>query len=404
MSKLLTLSSLILLVFLFSCKKDESTILEPSDTFVKYYGDTYSNEAYQMINTSDGGFIMAGKTENSAEKKSMFVVKVAANGNEEWSKSYSNAKDEEAKSIIIGINGGYVIASNQTGVTGSQTIYLTNIGATGALGWRQSYFTNDSTSIEKVIATSNNEYLLIGNSTKFDGTVNNPSGNSDMVLIQVDNNGNFINSNQWGGVADDFGYDIIENIGENSFGVVGTTTSFITPGLLFQKSVLIAEFNSSSLNLKSKSVYGGLSNDIANDIEMLTDGYIICGESESNGNGAKDVYVLKTSFDIFNVIFEKNIGGTGTDIGYSVTSTSSGEYLIGGSTTSEGNGGSDGYLIKLDGSGNEVFSQTYGSTGEEKINSVVSLTDNKIIMLGTNDIGGNQMITLTKTKEDGTLN
>ena len=75
MNKLYTYSALLLLVVLFSCKKDESTLLEPSATFVKYYGDTYLNEAHEMINTSDGGFIMAGETGNASSKKSISFAK-----------------------------------------------------------------------------------------------------------------------------------------------------------------------------------------------------------------------------------------------------------------------------------------------------------------------------------------
>jgi hypothetical protein len=393
------------MVILFSCKKDESSLLEPSDTFVKYFGGTYDNDASQMIQTSDGGFILAGKTEGGSGLSTMFVVKISSEGNEEWSKSYSNSNEEEATSIISGINGGYVIASNQTDINGNQTVFLTKIGSTGSVSWRQSYFQNDSTSVEKVIATSSNEYVMIGNATKYDATNLNPSGKSDFVLIKVNSDGDLINSSQWGGIDDDFAYDIIESPSVNSFVVVGSTNSFQPPPLA-QTSVQIAEFGY-PLNLKSRSNYGGASDDIAKDIELLSDGYIICGESESNGNGGKDVYLLKTSFDIFNVIFEKYLGGSGDDIGNSLTKTSNGDFLIGGSTSSFGNGNdatNDGFLIKTNGSGNELFTQTFGHTGDENITDVLSLEDGKIALLGVSEVGGNTLITLTKTKEDGTLN
>ena len=37
-------------------------------------------------------------------------------------------------------------------------------------------------------------------------------------------------------------------------------------------------------------------------------------------------------------------------------------------------------------------------------NKIINLSDNKILMLGTNNTGGNQQIMLIKTKEDGLLN
>lgn len=390
------------MVVLFSCKKDESTLLEPSDTFVKYYGDTYLNEAHEMINTSDGGFIMAGETGNASSKKSMFVVKVGSNGNEEWTKTYSNTNDEVAKHITLGLDGGYLLASTQVDVNNNQTIFFTKIGASGDIGWRRSYFINDSTSVEKVITTSDNEYLILANTTKYNFTNSNPSGKSDVLLMKLDVSGNFLWSKQYGGNDDEFGYDLEEKIALNGYVVVGSSISFAEPTQALTNAFI---FQTNSVGTENgKITYGGTNIDIAYEVEPVSDGYLICGETQSNGNGDKDVYLFKVELNIFSLVFEKYFGGPGVDIGNAITSTSTGDFLIGATTNSIGNGANDAYLIKTDANGNELFVQTYGSTDDEKTNDIISLTDNKIIMLGSDNIGGNQMITLTKTKEDGSLN
>lgn len=388
-------------VLLFSCSKDDNDVLEPIDTYVKYYGNSYVNEAYEMIETSDGGFILAGKTENAISKKSVFVVKVAANGNEEWSRIYDNTLDEEAKHIANALDGGYILASTQIDNIGNQTIFLTKINSTGIVSWKNSYYVNDSTTIEKVIPTSDNGYLMLANTIKADATNNNPSGKSDILLVKTDLNGVVMWSRQYGGVNDDYGYDLEEKA-SNGYIVVGSTTSFSEPNQA-QQNAFVVEVNLVGTEV-GKFTYGGTSNDRGNEIEVVSDGYLICGETQSNGSGSSDVYYFKIGLNIYTVLFEKVFGGGGIDIGNCVTAISSGEFLIGGTTESFGNGLFDSYLIKVDASGNEVFSKTYGGVGEEKINDIINLNDNKILLLGTNSLGGNQMISLTKTKEDGELN
>ncbi|MDN5205330.1 hypothetical protein QQ008_28355 [Fulvivirgaceae bacterium BMA10] len=58
--------------------------------------------------------------------------------------------------------------------------------------------------------------------------------------------------------------------------------------------------------------------------------------------------------------FVKFYGGIKQQQGFDIKQTADGGYILFGSTTSFGNGGSDMYLVKVDRLGNEVWSNTYG--------------------------------------------
>tara|TARA_B110000908_G_C10209699_1_gene429549 strand:+ start:176 stop:484 length:309 start_codon:yes stop_codon:yes gene_type:complete len=79
--------------------------------------------------------------------------------------------------------------------------------------------------------------------------------------------------------------------------------------------------------------------------------------------------------------WEQIFGGTGGDYGYSVQQTSDGGYIITGWTNSFGNS-VDVYLVKTDGNGNELWSQTLGGIGGDYGFSVQQTSNGGYILTG----------------------
>lgn len=81
----------------------------------KLYGGDKIDECYEVIQTSDGGYIMVGKSFSFSENEDfdVYVVKVDEFGTEEWSKTYGNSEASDANemgnSIQQTADGGYVI-------------------------------------------------------------------------------------------------------------------------------------------------------------------------------------------------------------------------------------------------------------------------------------------------------
>ena len=152
--------------------------------------------------------------------------------------------------------------------------------------------------------------------------------------------------------------------------------------------------------------YGGSFHDRGRCVRQTSDGcYVIAGLTWSFGQGSGDVYLIKTDGS-GNTLWTRTYGGTGEDKGYSVQQTADGGYIIGGSTISFGHGGSDAYLIKTDPLGNAVWTRTYGGGRWDYGNSVQQTSDGGYVLLGgTESFGhgrwGSNDVYLIKTDHSG---
>jgi hypothetical protein len=112
----------------------------------------------------------------------------------------------------------------------------------------------------------------------------------------------------------------------------------------------------SSGNVQWTKTIGGSLTDIAFSIIQSSDGgYVVAGETWSFGAGSADIYVVKLDSG-GNVQWTKTIGGSLTDIAFSIIQSSDGGYVVAGGTQSFGAGG-DIYVVKMDANGNVCFSQ-----------------------------------------------
>ena len=100
----------------------------------------------------------------------------------------------------------------------------------------------------------------------------------------------------------------------------------------------------------------------------------------------------------------KNYGGTQNERGYAVQQTSDGGYVIVGSSTSYGAGGSDLWILKVDASGEFSWSKTYGGQGNDVGKAIVQTSDGGYIITGYTksfSSGGDMDLWLIKTDANG---
>lgn len=113
------------------------------------YGGNRSDFLTSMIRTPDGGLLLGGKSESdvSGNKTStsgglgdFWVVKVDAAGNMEWDKSFGGTADETLYSIAADGSGGFLLGGQFACFSCSDLdFWLVKVDATGSFLWEQSF-------------------------------------------------------------------------------------------------------------------------------------------------------------------------------------------------------------------------------------------------------------------------
>ena len=256
-------------------------------------------------------------------------------------------------------------------------------------GWEQTFGGTNRDVGESVQQTSDGGYIITGWTNSFGNSV-------DVYLVKTDGNGNELWSQTLGGTGGDYGYSV-QQTSDGGYIITGYTIH-LTNGF----GVSLIKTDGSGNELWTK-IFGGTDVDKGFSVQQTIDGgYIINGVTKSFGNGYEDVYLIKTDGS-GNEQWTKTFGGTGYDVGESVQQTQDGGYIITGWTESFGSGGIDDiYLIKTDGSGNELWSQTLGGTGYDMGYSVQQTSDGGYIITGsTSSFGNSYDLYLIKTNGNG---
>ena len=143
---------------------------------------------------------------------------------------------------------------------------------------------------------------------------------------------------------------------------------------------------------------GGSGFERAYHIQQTTDaGYIISGYSSSSASGdvsgtnhgSDDYWIVKLD-DLGTIVWNKLLGGSGTDNASYIQQTADGGYIISGTSSSSAsgdvsgtnNGGQDYWIVKLDACGNIVWNKLLGGDGVEYATNIQQTSDGGYIISG----------------------
>ena len=139
--------------------------------------------------------------------------------------------------------------------------------------------------------------------------------------------------------------------------------------------LVILMFHGIALGSQWSLPLGGSNDDRANSIQQTADGgFIVAGSTSSSGAGGSDAWILKLNAD-GAVAWQKTYGGSNDDRADSIQQTADGGFIVAGSTSSFGAGGSDAWVLKLNADGAVAWQKTYGGSNDDRADSIRQAAD-----------------------------
>ena len=174
-----------------------------SVTWEKNFGGPYHDGFNDVVQTPDGGFVAAGYINESGANKDAWVVKLDANGTFDspgtWQKKYDSTASDEAYSVIQTSDGNYLAV----GYAASDALFLKLNAVDGSVNWAKQFGGSGTTDVRSVRQTADTGFVMAGNTDYI-----NTAGYF-MLALKTDENGDVSDCPNAlsGGAAGDYGFN-----------------------------------------------------------------------------------------------------------------------------------------------------------------------------------------------------
>lgn len=305
-------------------------------SWIKLFGGTLGDNGMAACEVPDGGYavlcIVQSLDMDVTDHKGandLWLLRLDANGNVIWKKSYGSSYSDVALSVANTPDGGFVMLGNTNGSDGDVPFHyggyfeldwlVVKTDGAGNVQWSRNLGSTADEYTRGAILAIDDSYYLIGASAGTDNDCTDTAWHSgvrtpyDCYILKMDAAGNVVWSRSYGGSGGEAAFHAIYDKRDSTIMITGLTTS---------------------------SDY------------MVTENH-----------GLEDVWVVKVNKE-GNLIWQKSIGSSKSEGGVSICATHNGGYMI-LATVGGVVGRGDMWLIMTDEDGNKIADKVIGGTESE---------------------------------------
>lgn len=378
----------------------------------KTYGGERIDIGKFIFSPSDSTHLIIGETRSFKKSEGdIWLIEVDENGNEIWNKTYGGKSSNRLTACEKMNNGNYLLAlKSKTGGlfpsrgknSKTRNILIDKHGKVVYDAYPSDQETHFSNRIcilgEKVYSVGYKLIPFEEQKARFESLINSDLFPEKLMasVFEIDSLGESMNSSVFSSDRFEYGVKLLETR-KNNFTAVANVDTYNNG----ENDISFLQFNNEDATIKPNSILE-TGNQIPKDFEVTSDGGLfVIGEVLSTKYAGIDLFIHRYDRNQ-NRSWGNEFGGFGNDIGLDAVLSKDGGMITVGSTDSFGRGGTDGWLVKVDGDGNIVWTVSYGGKSLDQFSSISKTKSGDYILSGsTLSQSSNEDMWVMKIDENG---
>jgi prepilin-type N-terminal cleavage/methylation domain-containing protein len=190
-------------------------------TWNKTWGGTSGELGGSIIPTSDGGYAITGQTMSfGAGGFDMFIAKFDSSGNLSWNKTWGGTIEEDGNSIVQTGDGGYLVAGRSSSFGGGYNAYVVKFDTSGSLLWNKTWGGANTDGAYSVANTNDDGFVIFGTTRTYG------AGDYDAFVAKYDSSGTLSWSRTFGGTEFDSVISGLQTT-DDGYVAVGKASSYV---------------------------------------------------------------------------------------------------------------------------------------------------------------------------------
>jgi hypothetical protein len=346
------------------------------------YGDYLHQEANAVIETSDGGLAFAGYISGwIAGLNDFWLVRTDADGNNPIFYRYEHEGDDIAADLVQCSDGGFIlVGGTKNNENNDRDIMIIRTEPDGTLRWLKTYERGYINERAHSIIELSDGFAILGYTEGLSGT---PGYDFDAWLIRTDLEGNILWERMYGGNNLDEAFDLIhcEDGGFAMCGYADIGGIPEIPGYGYETWLVRVEENGDFRWQKTFLQSGSWQ--WKNSLVQCSDlGFAIAGYTVESLETKEDAYLIRTESN-GDLRWSKTYDyAESSDRASSLVECDDGGFALAGRA---GVNGKDFFLIRTKSNGDLVWFDIYGSSDVDQATDIIITQDGCFLLVGFTD-------------------